>query len=301
MSGELVSIVMPAWNRERFIRDAITSVLQQTYPHFELIVIDDGSQDATTAIVREFTDPRVRLIEQANAGAARARNVAVAAAKGSFIAFLDSDDLWKPDKLARQMPLFERNPALTLVSGRAETIDEHGRSLHRLTDRRRSTKYDRARDWHRDLLMDGNVIMMSSAVVRRSALQEIGGFFDQRRIVSHDYELWIRLSEGRLFWVSSEVLVLYRMLEDSLLHGATTTKEFNAYLGILGMHRHRFSERQWRRRMASLYREWADCAQFQGERDATGHLWRAFQHDPFNLAIWPLAGRMLIRRALRVA
>jgi glycosyltransferase involved in cell wall biosynthesis len=297
MSQRLVTVLIPAFNKEQFIAEAIESALAQTYPAIEVVVVDDGSTDATAAIVRRYGD-RVRLVTQANAGAARARNVGIRAAEGELVAFLDADDLWTVEKLATQMRILERNPEVVLVSSRADLIDANGTRLPGSTDVGRSRAYDRPRDWHRDLLVNDNIIMTSSVVARRAALLEVGGFFDQRRIVSHDYELWIRLSEGRSFWVSSDPLVRYRMLSDSLLHG-TTAKEYGAQLGIISMHRHRYSGADWRRRLGRLYRDWADSAEYQNEAEAPARLWQAARLDPLNLDVWMLAGKMLLRRAMR--
>jgi glycosyltransferase involved in cell wall biosynthesis len=298
MDCPLVSVVLPAWNREQYIRGAIKSVLRQVHRNLEVVVVDDGSEDGTVDVVRRIADDRVRLITQPNQGAAKARNTGIAAARGEYIAFLDADDLWKPEKLVRQMTLFAQFPELTAVSARAELIDAAGRPMPGFTDTSQSRRYDCARNWHRDLLMHDNIIMTSSMVVKRQALLDVGGFFDERRIVSHDYELWIRLSEGRKFWVSTDVLVSYRMLQESLMHGKTTSKEYMAQLGIISMHRHRYTNLQWRRRLARFYRDWADSAEFQGEVDAPNHLWRALQQYPLNLGVWALGGRMLMRRAI---
>ena len=101
--GELISVVIPAYDRERSIARAIAAVLAQTYPAIEIVVVDDASTDGTAARVEAIGDPRVRLVRHAkNRGAAAARNTGVEAARGAFIAFQDSDDDWLPEKLARQ-------------------------------------------------------------------------------------------------------------------------------------------------------------------------------------------------------
>src|SRR5579864_8774897 len=104
-----VTVIIPAYNGERFIRRAIDSVLQQTYPVTQIIVIDDGSTDATRAIVSEYTD-RVTLIEQRNGGPAKARNAGLSAATGEFIAFLDADDWWEPVKIETQLSVLKVHP-----------------------------------------------------------------------------------------------------------------------------------------------------------------------------------------------
>jgi glycosyltransferase involved in cell wall biosynthesis len=298
-SPPLVSVLITAWNKERYLDAAIRSALEQTRPADEVLVVNDGSTDGTKEIILSYGS-RVRLLDQENQGAARARNTGIAAAQGQYIAFLDADDVWKPHKLATQLRILEAHPEVALVSSRAEMVDEDAAALHRLTDPRTGSDYDRPRDWHRHLLMKGNDVMTSSVVVSKSALLEVGGFFDERRIVSHDYELWIRLSAGRLFWLGTEPLVYYRMLKKSLLHGSTE-KEYGAQLGIISMHRRRYSEQEWQQRVALLYREWADSAEYEGESGATARLWQSARHDPFALGTWLLAGRIASRRLRRVA
>ena len=107
---ELVSIIMPTYNCARFIRESIDSVLAQTYTNWELIIVDDSSTDNTAEMIANFNDPRIHYLRnEQNEGAALTRNKALRAVKGRYIAFLDSDDLWHPDKLERQIAFMEQN------------------------------------------------------------------------------------------------------------------------------------------------------------------------------------------------
>ena len=116
MTNPLVSVVMPVYNGEKFIIKALTCVKEQSYPHYEIIVVDDGSTDDTATLVREF-DVDLTYIYQENAGPATARNRGIRAASGAYIAFLDVDDLWPPEKLAFQVAYLEENPALEVLMG----------------------------------------------------------------------------------------------------------------------------------------------------------------------------------------
>ena len=130
----LVSVIIPAYDAEVFIRTALGSAVHQTYQDIEIIVIDDGSMDRTAEIVREFMaqDPRVRLLQQANAGVAAARNYGVRMARGSLIAPLDADDLWKPTKIERQVACFlAADDRLGLVYTWSHIIDEDGQIMAR--------------------------------------------------------------------------------------------------------------------------------------------------------------------------
>jgi len=108
----LVSVVIPAFNAVRFLTGSIPSVLAQTWTDFELIVVDDGSTDATAACVQAFDDPRIRLVSQTNRGLAGARNGGIREARGTYIAFLDADDLWHPEKLARHVAHLQSQPGV---------------------------------------------------------------------------------------------------------------------------------------------------------------------------------------------
>ena len=111
MSEALVSCTVPVYNGERFLRDAVSSIIAQSHKAFEVIVVDDGSTDGTSAVARSFPE-QVRYVRQENAGPAAARNRGVTEARGRFLAFLDADDLWLPDKLARQIAMLEGDPTI---------------------------------------------------------------------------------------------------------------------------------------------------------------------------------------------
>lgn len=131
MDNKLVSIVMPMHNCERFVGESIESVLAQTYPDWELLIVDDCSKDASVSIVREYMekDPRVRLFEnETNKGAAESRNYALREAKGKWIAFLDSDDLWYPEKLEKQIRFMEEKGVHFSYTQYVE-MDEEGNPL----------------------------------------------------------------------------------------------------------------------------------------------------------------------------
>jgi glycosyltransferase involved in cell wall biosynthesis len=135
MSLPLVTVIIGAYNAERYLAEAIDSVLAQTHPRLELIVVDDGSTDGSGRIAESYGDP-VRCIRQENGGMAAARNRAVPEARGSYLSFLDADDRFPPDKLARQLAVFEADPELDVVYGHVTEflsldLDEDARALLR--------------------------------------------------------------------------------------------------------------------------------------------------------------------------
>jgi glycosyltransferase involved in cell wall biosynthesis len=141
-----VSVIMPAFNVEPYVGDAIRSALAQTYPDFELIVVDDGSKDGTADVVRSLAreDKRVKLVQQANRGLAGARNSALRASRGEFFALLDSDDLWEPEFLAEQMAILEAHPEVDIVTGNGWCLGgaKHGQLARPYPDPRPAPEYD---------------------------------------------------------------------------------------------------------------------------------------------------------------
>lgn len=130
MQNKLVSIVCPMHNCEKFVKDTVNCVLSQTHPIFELLIIDDCSSDKTVELLKEFNDPRIKiLVNDKNSGAAFSRNRAIAAAKGEYIAFLDGDDLWSNDKLEKQLSFMETNGYVFSYTD-YEVVDECGNSLN---------------------------------------------------------------------------------------------------------------------------------------------------------------------------
>ena len=191
MNTPLVSIILPVYNREGFVRRAIESVFAQTYSHWELIAIDDGSTDRTPEILRSYTDHRVRLFVQPNAGPYPARNYGLSQATGEFIAFLDSDDLWYPHKLELQLPLFSRSE-VGLVCGNAIIMDyRHQEPIpwHR-------TYYDLwppSRKRAFETLLGYDFVSEMTAIVRRRCFERLGPFSLAGR-VSADYAKWIHIA-----------------------------------------------------------------------------------------------------------
>jgi glycosyltransferase involved in cell wall biosynthesis len=194
-SGPRVSVVMPAYNASRCITRAIDSVLAQSrYIGIEIIVVDDGSTDNTAQVVKNY-DPKVRYIYQLNAGVSAARNTGIAAAKGQWIAFLDADDEWLPEKLQRQMELISRNPDLRWC----------GANYYRDSGTRREPMYSvkaisgalAGRDYVENYFrLAGKMrfgIETQTAVVRRDVFDELGGF-EPGRDIGEDLDMWWRIA-----------------------------------------------------------------------------------------------------------
>lgn len=207
-SGPLVSVVIPAHNAAATVRETISSVLRQTFDHFELIVINDGSTDATEQIVADITDSRVQCFSFANAGPSAARNRGMERSTGEFIAFLDADDLWLPGKIAAQVEALQKNPDAALAFSWSDSIDESGSFL-------KKGNYVRPEDPVYEQLIAWNFLDNGSTpMVRRGALQEVG-FFDETLRLGEDWDMWLRLAFRYPIVCVPEVHVLYRVRKSS--------------------------------------------------------------------------------------
>jgi glycosyltransferase involved in cell wall biosynthesis len=206
MTEPLVSIIIPTYNSARFIGDAVDSALAQTYPHCEIIVVDDGSTDETQTLLAEHYGDRIRTISQENRGAAAARNTGIQAARGMLIQFCDADDQLLPEKVARGVAVFVQQPAITLLYTLCDHVEADGRT-------RIVTPHPPlpSGDVFCDLLNGplGNFVVTSSVMARRDALVKAGGF-NEDLPVAQDWELWLRLSASAPAAGLNEVLVYYR-------------------------------------------------------------------------------------------
>lgn len=185
-----VSTVVPALNAEGFIGRAIESALNQGIAGAEVIVVDDGSTDATCRIVEAYHSRGVRLVRHdCSSGAAAARNTGIAAARGEFVAFLDADDEWLPGKLQRQLSLLRSDPKMSFVSCRANLLDEGGRDSGDIY--RGAAPAEGTHAWR--TLLAYPCVATPSVLARRTALQAAGGFNRWMR-VAEDQDMWIRLA-----------------------------------------------------------------------------------------------------------
>ncbi|HWY90530.1 MAG TPA: glycosyltransferase [Solirubrobacteraceae bacterium] len=189
------SVVIPAYEAARTLRETIGSVLSQTRQDFEVIVVDDGSRDGTSAVVEAIAaeDDRVKLYQQANAGPSAARNRGISAGDSEYVSVLDSDDLWLPDYLAEMGRALDLNPRASLAYTDAWVFEEASGRFHRATAMARQRPPTEALSHEQFVarLIQDNFIF-SSVTVRRSALEEVGGF-DPDIPYSEDYELWLRM------------------------------------------------------------------------------------------------------------
>jgi glycosyltransferase involved in cell wall biosynthesis len=189
MTGPLVSVILPVFDRAGSIARAIESVRAQSYRHLELIIVDDGSTDGTSGALEAYRGVAT-ILHQANGGAYAARNLALRHATGEHVAFIDSDDAWLPDRLERQVPLMR--PGIGLVYGDVDIVTapdddapRTGMTAFKAVAPRRGRVLEG--------FASGNFVPTSTVLVRRSVLQEIGGFPESR--ISADYLAWFRIAQ----------------------------------------------------------------------------------------------------------
>lgn len=188
----MISVVMPAYNASRYVGQAIESVLKQTFTDFELLIIDDGSTDSTLEIANHYAmrDRRIKVLAQANQGVSATRNRGVRVAKGQFIAFLDADDLWLPDKLAAHIEHFHANPNLAVSFSRVEFVSPDGEPTGQIsTSRLVNLKPE-------DFLYENPTTTMSNPVSRAEVFAQVGGFAEDMSY-SEDLEWLFRVMSHR--------------------------------------------------------------------------------------------------------
>lgn len=183
-----ISVIIPTYNRSDLLREAIASVLIQSCQDFEVVVVDDGSTDDTRAVVRSFNSPKISYFFQENCGRSAARNTGIRLAGGEYIAFLDSDDIFMPNKLELQAGFLDENDSYGMVYSYAKNVDEDGQYLTHHYDG------DLSGVIYPDMLfIKNNFITTPTVMVRSKILSEVGGF-DVRMHMCEDLDLWRRIA-----------------------------------------------------------------------------------------------------------
>jgi len=280
MSRELVTAVIPCYNYGGFVARAIDSVLDQTYPAVECVVVDDGSTDDTPSILRQFGE-RIRVIRQANSGLSAARNTGISNARGTFVAFLDADDSWVPGKLEAQIALLQARRELGCVGCGREHRAVSGRIESFSGQRQPASREATVRDIAvRRFWVGGSG---SGAIIRRSVLDTVGGF-DTALTAAEDWDMWLRIAAvtgidnvpdvlTRIDRHNSGTFRNARRMEDN--QWAVYRKAVAAWPGVLTPH--------IRRHMRALILRDAG-----GECAAAGDTAAAMRFFARSAALWPL-------------
>ena len=283
----LFSVVIPTYNQADFLKVALRSVLNQSCQDFEVIVVNNYSEDHTVDAIREIGDSRIKSINFKNNGIIGAsRNVGIRASEGRYVAFLDSDDAWYPDKLAKVAKVISADRNIDLISHDQDMFRDGEKSNVARTGPKPGYK-DTVYNY---LLLQGNCISTSSAVVKRSILADIGSFSENPEFITlEDYDLWLRLSQKCSFHFIPEVLGLYNYHSG----GASTNVELHLknLLTVLKIHAKQSPSRNqpgFNNAIRCRYAEAFYGAARQYHRSgyskrALAYYTRAIRTDPFHL------------------
>lgn len=269
-TASLVSVIVPAYNAERFLADSVRSVLGQTREELELVIVNDGSTDRTGELAHSFraADPRVRVVDKPNGGLSSARNAGIARARGELLCFLDADDVFLPDKLERQVAFLELFPSSDLVYSDHYVGDASLAPV--LLDRRAPPAIPM-----RQLLACRNWFAPMAALLR-AGLQRRIGLFDESLAASEDWDFWIRASEtGILSYLPGPVGV-YRTHGAQMHNDARRMREAQEKVVRKNFHP---GTPAWRMAQASL--AWLDAERHWGRRNraiAFGRMCQSLWH-----------------------
>jgi len=230
-----VTVIMPVYNTQKYVKGAVLSVLEQTFMDFELLIIDDQGTDNSVTICKQFTDPRVRIISQQNRGLAGARNTGIRQAAGKYIALIDSDDLWHPEKLERHVYHLDQDPEIGISYAASRMIDDNDNWLS-IVQRPKLTGVNAATIFLRNPIGNG-----SAPVIRRDVFGDIAhygaranelNYFDETFRQSEDIECWTRiaLTTSWTFEGIPGELTYYRVNEGGL--SANVIRQFEAWLRV---------------------------------------------------------------------
>ncbi|BAY36974.1 family 2 glycosyl transferase [Nostoc sp. NIES-2111] len=218
-NSPLISVIIPAYNCEKTIKKTINSVLQQAFTDFELIVVNDGSQDSTLDVVGEIHDTRLKVFSFENAGGNVSRNRGLNLAVGNYISFLDADDIWTPDKLESQLEALQKNPEAHVAYSWTDYIDEEDNFL--VSGRHVSANGD----IYEKLLISNFLDNGSNPLISKESLVELEGF-DESLKAAQDWDMWLRLAAKYSFVAVTKVQILYRISSHSLSANLTRQEKY---------------------------------------------------------------------------
>jgi glycosyltransferase involved in cell wall biosynthesis len=247
-----ISIVMPAYNAERYLGEAIESVLEQTWKDFELIVLDDGSQDRTREIAQSYADrdPRVRVESQQNIGPGPTLNRGLALSTSDWVALMHADDVMMPNRIERQVAFITAHPELAVASSWVMHIDADGRVIAK--DNSRLITHEAVQERYLANALIG--ISHPAAIMRKSVVQAVGGYREQFR-VNEDIDLWNRiLEQGYKILVQPEFLLKYR------IHGGSASIQKSR---LIFRQAHWIKESMLRRRRGEPELSWEEFVAFR--------------------------------------
>ena len=289
-----ISVVIPAYRAARTIGRAVGSVLAQTHPPFEILVVDDGSPDDIATALAPFGN-QVKLIRKANGGAGSARNLGIDRSSGDVVAFLDADDFWEPQKLQRQCAILSGNPDIGLTSS---TWLEQSPGLAREAIALDTKELDRPLSPVRDRISKlASMIWTSTVAVRRQIVESMR--FDPDLRTAQDRELWIRIVAAHTVFICSDPLAT-AVLESGSLSRTNLDRDCTNMLRVIRRHHALLGPRQSRTWETQVYRRWAGQYLATGEsRAAIRPALKRLARQPLSLEGWWIAAKSLVRGVVR--
>jgi glycosyltransferase involved in cell wall biosynthesis len=218
-----ISVIMPVYNGEKTVTRSISSVLEQTFSDFELIVVNDGSTDNSLHLINAFADKRIRVLSQDNSGASAARNLGIKMSQGDYLAFLDVDDRWSKDKLEDQIKMFSESSEVGLVYSWSDYVDEKGDLLcsgKRLVINSNFNK----EDVYQKLLISNFLENGSTPLIRRDVMLTIGGF-DESLKSAQDLDVYLKIAINYEFRTVPKVQVFYSIMPNSITANSTKSEK----------------------------------------------------------------------------
>ncbi|MFA7342837.1 MAG: glycosyltransferase [Terrimicrobiaceae bacterium] len=293
----LVSVVIPTYNHAHFLGKALRSVIGQTYTRWEALVVDNHSGDNTAEVVAGLNDPRISLLQINNHGViAASRNLGISESQGEWVAFLDSDDRWYPEKLERCAGLLREEFDL-VCHGERWLGNERDRQVFYGPEQRAT---------YRSLLLDGNCLSTSAVVMKAETARAVGGFSEDAEIVTaEDYDFWLRLAKaGARIGFVREILGEYAIHSGNQTRGVI--RHTDAVLAVLDRHFSSGPENlagwQVRKRRAIAYYGGARGLQDDGHhREAWRYFWKAVSTWPFFARTYAAILMNLFRKKILVS
>jgi len=205
-----VDVIIPSFNAVDWLPETINSVLSQTYKNINIYVIDDGSTDGTEKFMKSISEKNVFYFKQRNGGVSKARNLGILKSSSEYLAFLDADDIWHPDKIEKQMNIMLKNPNLGLIYGGHYSINQDGFITRYLLHKNRGDVFEK--------LCEGNLVSGSAsmALVKRSVIDHVGIFSEELVNGCEDWEMWLRIARKYDFDYVPEIILDIRVIEGSM-------------------------------------------------------------------------------------
>ncbi len=217
MSEPLVTVFIPVYNSEKYIKEALESIIRQTYKNLEILLVDDGSSDRSAEIIKSFRNPRIRLLKnEKNMGIPYTRNVGLREAKGKYMAIMDSDDIADPERIETQVRYLENHPDIDVCASNYIRFGERGGKKVRAPFTTPEAL--------KIMLLFYNPIANPSAMVRLGTLKKHGLIYNEQFFVAQDYELWSRLCQVGKITILPEFLLLYRFGHENISKKSTEKK-----------------------------------------------------------------------------